>query len=163
MDEIKHWRNFEIVSRLKDNPDVKLPERSTVGSAGYDFFAYEDIDIPISVNEDGSYSKPTLIKTGIKAYMLKSEFLMLCNRSSNPGKKGLILANGIGVVDSSYYNNFDNEGEIGFLFYNVGNATVHIKKHEKIGQGIFVNFFIIEGDNYDLGAERTGGFGSTGK
>jgi len=47
--------------------------------------------------------KPTLVKTGIKAYMQDNEYLMLVNRSSNPGKKGLILANSIGIVDKDYY------------------------------------------------------------
>mgnify|MGYP006336393487 CR=1 FL=1 len=43
----------------------------------------------------------------------KTETLLLFNRSSNPKKKGLIILNGVGVVDADYYNNPDNEGEIG--------------------------------------------------
>ena len=150
-------RDFEVVSRCGDMY-VKLPERSTIGSAGYDFFAIEDIDIEPSI-VNGNYKKPTLVKTGVKARMQNNEVLLLCNRSSNPGKKNLILANSIGVVDSSYYNNFD----IGFLFYNIGSEVTHISKGDKLGQGIFMQFLIVDGDDYNYGVERTGGFGSTGK
>lgn len=48
--------------------------------------------------------------------MPDDEYLMLCNRSSNPKKKGLILANSIGIVDSDYYENPDNDGHIMFAF-----------------------------------------------
>ncbi len=56
--------------------------------------------------------KPQLVPTGVKAYMQPDEMLVLANRSSNPLKRGLILPNGIGIVDADYYNNDDNEGEI---------------------------------------------------
>ena len=62
---------------------------------------------------------PTLIPTGIKAYMLDDEVLYLYNRSSNPKKKGLILANSVGVIDKDYYGNPDNDGHIMFAFYNI--------------------------------------------
>lgn len=150
-------RKFEVVSRCKDM-NVKLPERSTVGSAGYDFFAIEDITIePLSLH------KPVLIKTGIKASMEEDEVLLLFNRSSNPIKKGLVLANSVGVIDKSFYNNKDNEGEIGFLFYNVSDTPITINKNDKLGQGIFTKFLITDSDDYKAGNERTGGFGSTGK
>ena len=55
---------------------------------------------------------PTLVKTGIKAYMQDDEVLMLYNRSSNPKKNGLILSNSVGVVDKDYYGNQDNDGHI---------------------------------------------------
>ena len=51
--------------------------------------------------------------------MGEDEVLILANRSSNPGKKGLILANSIGVIDSDYYGNPDNDGHIMFAFYNI--------------------------------------------
>ena len=60
-----------------------------------------------------------MIPTGIKAQFPEDEMLLLFNRSSNPKKKGLIILNGVGVVDSDYYNNTDNEGEMAFVFYNM--------------------------------------------
>lgn len=139
---------FEKVSRVND---VKLPERATQGSAGYDFFAPEDIILPAK--------QLTRVKTGVKCVLRPYMFLMLSNRSSNPSKKGLFLANGIGVVDADYYNNPDNEGEIAFEFYNMRDEDVIIKKDEKIGQGIISTYNKVRDDN--VTAVRDGGFGST--
>ena len=69
------------------------------------------------------------------------------------------MANSVGVVDSDYYNNADNEGHIMFAFYNFFPIDVTIKKGERIGQGVFKKFLKADGDNAD--AIRIGGFGST--
>ena len=109
-------RGFEIVKGY-ENKNIKLPIRKTANSAGYDTEAAEDVIIPPF--EPGI--KPTLIKTGIKGYCKKNEWIMVANRSSNPGKKHLVLANGIGIVDSDYYNNEDNDGHIMFAYFNMSN------------------------------------------
>ena len=147
-------RGFEIVKGF-ENKKINMPVRKTKCSAGYDVEAVEDCVVPVF--KQGI--KPTLIKTGIKAYMEEDEYLMLCNRSSNPAKKGLILANSIGVVDSDYYNNPDNDGHIMFAFYNFSEEETIIKKGDVIGQAIFQKFVVIDGDI--SGGERIGGFGST--
>ena len=105
--------------------------------------------------------KPTLVKTGIKAYMEDDEMLLLYNRSSNPGKKGLILANSVGVIDKDYYGNPDNDGHIMFAFFNVKEEDIEIKKGDVVGQAIFQKFMITDDDMAD--GERVGGFGSTNK
>ena len=107
-------RGFEVAKGWEDK-DINLPVRKTKYAAGYDFEAAEDTIIPSFKRGD----KPTLIKTGIKAYMQDDEVLILANRSSNPGKKGLILANSVGIVDKDYYGNPDNDGHIMFAFYNI--------------------------------------------
>lgn len=150
-------RKFEKVKRVSD-VDFELPKRSTEFSAGYDFYNIEDCKILPSKDVK---NMPTLIRTGVKAYMLKDEFLMVCNRSSNPAKKNLVIPNGIGIIDSDYADNEDNEGEIGFLFYNISDEVVEIKKGDKLGQGIFVKFATTDDD--DASGKREGGFGSTGK
>lgn len=169
-------RGFEVVKRFEDRGGMILPKRSTVNAAGYDFFANEDIVIPSllpdfiklgfsSIIQRYSLElgkvEPFLVKTGIKAYMKDDEVLVLANRSSNPKKLGLILSNGIGVVDSDYYSNEDNDGEIAFAFYNIFPTSIKIIKGDKIGQGIFMNFFKADGDS--VSDIRRGGFGSTGK
>ncbi len=149
-------RGFEIAKGFEDK-QINLPVRKTTYSAGYDIEAAEDTVIP-------SFKKgmaPTLIKTGIKAYMQDDEFLALYNRSSNPKKKGLILANSVGIIDKDYYENPDNDGHIMFAFYNIKEEDVVIKKGEAIGQGIFQKFFAIDNDSAE--GERVGGFGSTSK
>lgn len=149
-------RGFEIAKGF-ENSNINLPVRSTKNSAGYDVEAAEDCIIPAF--KPGQ--KPTLVKTGIKAYMKSDEVLILANRSSNPGKKGLILANSIGVVDSDYYGNPDNDGHIMYAFFNFKAEDVEIKKGDRIGQAIFQKYLVTDDDIAQ--GERTGGFGSTNK
>ena len=149
-------RGFEVAKGF-ENEGINLPKRKTKYSAGYDIEAAEDVVIP-------SFKKgmnPTLVKTGIKAYMQDDEALMLYNRSSNPKKKGLILANSVGVVDKDYYENPDNDGHIMFAFFNFSDSDVVVKKGEAIGQGVFSKYLIVDDDISE--GERTGGFGSTDK
>lgn len=142
-------RKFELITNEKG----KLPQRSTANSGGYDFFAHRDVICKAH--------EITLIPTGIKAKFPNDEVLLLFNRSSNPKKKGLIIPNGVGVIDADYYNNPDNEGEIGALFYNMLDEDIVIVEGEKMMQGIFVKYSITEDD--DAKGERQGGFGSTGR
>ena len=149
-------RGFEVAKGF-ENMDIHLPVRKTRCSAGYDIEAAEDTIIPAF--KPGM--KPALVKTGLKAYMMEDEMLCLYNRSSNPGKKGLILANSVGIVDSDYYGNPDNDGHIMFAFINVKGEDVEIKKGDAIGQAIFEKFLIADDDKAE--GQRMGGFGSTSK
>ena len=149
-------RGFEVAKGFEDK-EINLPIRKTKFSAGYDIEAAENITIP-------SFKKgmaPTLVKTGLKAYMQDDEVLLLYNRSSNPKKKGLILANSVGVVDKDYYGNEDNDGHIMFAFYNIKEEDIEIKKGECIGQAIFEKYLITDDDKAD--GIRMSGFGSTGR
>ena len=149
-------RGFEVAKGFEDK-EINLPVRKTKYSAGYDIEAAEDTIVP-------SFKKgmnPTLIKTGLKAYMQDDEVLYLYNRSSNPKKKGLILSNSVGVVDKDYYGNPDNDGHIMFAFYNIKDEDIEIKKGEAIGQAIFQKYLITDNDSAE--GIREGGFGSTNK
>ena len=149
-------RGFEIAKGF-ENQDIHLPIRKTKCSAGYDVEAAEDVTIPAF--KPGV--KPTLVKTGLKAYCPEDEYYMLVNRSSNPGKKGLILANSIGIIDSDYYGNESNDGHFMFAYYNFFEHDVQVKKGDVIGQVIFSKYFKVGNDNAE--GIRTGGFGSTNK
>jgi dUTP pyrophosphatase len=149
-------RGFEVAKGF-ENEGITIPVRKTKYSAGYDIAAAEDCIIPTFKKG----AKPTLIKTGLKAYMQDDEVLILANRSSNPGKKGLILANSIGVIDKDYYGNVDNDGHIMFAFYNIKEEDIEIKKGDIIGQAIFQKYLVTDDDNAN--GERVGGFGSTNK
>ena len=149
-------RGFEVAKGFEDK-GINLPVRKTKYSAGYDIEAAEDVVIP-------SFKKgmnPTLVKTGLKAYMQDDEVMLLYNRSSNPKKKGLIMANSVGVIDKDYYGNPDNDGHFMFTFYNIKEEDVEIKKGEAIGQAIFQKYLMTDDDNAE--GERVGGFGSTRK
>ena len=149
-------RGFEVAKGFEDW-NINLPERKTKYSAGYDVEAAEDTIVPAF--KPGI--APTLVRTGIKAYMQDDEFLALYNRSSNPKKKGLILANSVGIIDKDYYENPDNDGHIMYAFFNFKAEDVEIKKGERIGQAIFQKYLVT--DNDIAQGERTGGFGSTNK
>lgn len=176
-------RGFEIVSAF-ENQGVKLPERQTKHAAGYDFFAREDFVLksiwrydfirlfrliknehPLTEQDFTRATKilkPLLVPTGVKAYMQPNEVLILANRSSNPLKRGLVIPNGIGVIDADYYNNTTNEGEIFIQMLNFSPRDVVIEQGERIGQGIFMPYLLADGDTGNANA-RTAGFGSTGK
>ena len=143
-------RGFEVVKGYEDK-NINLPVRKTKFAAGYDIEAAEDIVIP-------SFKKgmaPTLIPTGIKAYMEDDEVLYLYNRSSNPKKKGLILANSVGVIDKDYYNSPKNEGHIFIKLYNEGTEDYVVHKNDKIVQGLFIKFLIVDNEE-EIENERDG-------
>lgn len=151
---MERLRGFEIAKGFEEK-QINLPVRKTKYSAGYDIEAAEDVVIP-------SFEKgmnPTLVKTGLKAYMQDDEVMLLYNRSSNPKKKGLIMANSVGVIDKDYYGNPDNDGHFMFAFYNVKGEDITIKKGEAIGQAIFQKYLTTDDDKSE--GERIGGFGST--
>ena len=149
-------RGFEIAKGFEDK-GINLPIRKTKHAAGYDIEAAEDCVIPpFKLGQ-----KPTLVKTGLKAYCPPDEFFLLCNRSSGPAKKGLVMANSVGIVDCDYYGNEDNDGHFMFAFYNFFDHDVEIKKGDAIGQLIFMKYLTADNDNAH--GERKGGFGSTGR
>ena len=148
-------RGFELAKGFEDK-NINLPVRKTKYSAGYDVEAAEDVVIP--PYKPGI--KPTLIPTGLKAYCMEDEWIMLVNRSSGP-KKGVILPNSIGVVDHDYYNNIDNDGHFYFQFWNFKDEDLVIHKGDVIGQAIFQKYLLADDDGAE--GERVGGFGSTDK
>ena len=146
-------RGFEIAKGWEDK-DIHLPIRKTKNAAAYDIEAAEDIVI----FKPGI--KPTLIPTGLKAYCQDDEWIMLANRSSGP-KKGLVMANSIGVIDADYYNNETNDGHFYFQYFNFLDKDIEIKKGDVIGQVIFMKYLKVDDDTAQ--GIRTGGFGSTDK
>lgn len=97
---------------------------------------------------------PIVIHTGIKAYMGEDEVLCLYNRNSGPKNIGIILANGVEVVDGTYYCNEVNDGEVVFAYYNFFPFTIKIKKGAKIGQGIFQKILRADNDNLEPSNEE---------
>jgi len=146
-------RGFEVAKGWEDK-NIHIPVRKTAHSAGYDVEAAEDIIIPKFVPG----IKPTLIPTGLKAYCQADECYLLLNRSSGP-KKGFLMANGIGLIDSDYYGNSDNDGHFYFSYFNCGDHDIKIKKGDVIGQVVFTKYLLC--DNDCASGIRKGGFGST--
>lgn len=121
-----------------------MPMRSTEHSAGYDFFSNEDCVIPPH--------KHILVHSGISVELECDEVMLLIARSSLH-KKGLMLINGVGVIDADY------RGEIMMPLYNITDEPVIIEQGDKLTQGVIVTYRTF-GDIVDC--QRDGGFGSTG-
>lgn len=141
---------------IGDNIDLYngycLPKRGTKNSAGYDFFALYDYTL-----KPGEIMK---IPTGIKVNMNEEEVLFLIDRSSMGFKYNVRMCNQVGVIDSDYYNNSDNEGHIWIKIQNEGEKEYSVKKGDAMIQGIFIKYLTV--DNEDkINNERIGGIGST--
>ena len=145
-------RYFEVVKDefRKNEGEIKLPTRASEYSAGYDF--YSPVDVIIQPNES------VMIWTDVKAHMYYDNVLMLYVRSSM-GKHPVVVANGTGIVDSDYYGNENNDGNIGFRLLNLGLTPYEIKIGDRIGQGVFLKYGTVKEDKTTT--KRTGGFGSS--
>lgn len=153
---MKKIRGFEIAKGF-ENKGINLPERKTKCSAAYDIEAAEDVVVP-SFKKG---MKPTLVATGLKAYMQEDEVLYLMAKSSGFPKKGIVLSNCIGVIDGDYYENESNDGHIMFSLINLKEKDLVIKKGDSIGQAMFTKYLVVDEDNAT--GVRKGGFGSTSK
>ena len=101
------------------------------------------------------------IPTGYKATFESDEMLMMVVRSSMGFKYNVRLTNQVGIIESDYYNNRDNEGHMWVCLQNHGDKEYIINKGDAYAQGIFVKFLTTDDDN--VKTLRTGGIGSTNK
>lgn len=151
-DDLVAWAESEWM-KLDAEQIVIAPTYMTDKAVGADCFASEDISIrPGAV---------VIVPTGIKAkFDGENQGLFPFIRSSLPKKKNLMLANGVGVIESDYHGNPDNDGNIGFMFYNFGENTVTIRKFERIGQLVLTP--ILRFENAGRAGMERGASGSTG-
>ena len=144
----------DISSDLELYNSYNLPKRSTKGSAGYDFESIMDFTL-----KPGEIKK---IPLGIKASMNSDEVLFLIVRSSMGFKYNVRMCNQVGVIDSDYYGNLDNEGHIFIKLENHGDKDYVVKKGDKIIQGIFMKYLTVD-EEEKINNARTSGIGSTDK
>jgi len=136
----------------KTSSDIALPQYHTQESAGFDIAASADVTVAA-----GTVVK---IPTGLVIEAPKGHFLLIAARSSLPLKKGLAMANGIGVVDPDYAGPND---EVHIIVHNFTNSAVEVKKGERLAQGIFLPVEQAEWEEVDqLRDSDRGGIGSTG-
>ena len=146
-------RHFEVVSDKyrKNNVDIKLPTRATKNSIGYEFYS------PIAVDIEPMHSQ--MIWTDVKA-IFNSDEALLINVRSSMGKQPVMISNTQGWIESDYANNPDNDGNIGFRLFNLGDTIYTVRVGDRIGQGMFIKYLTTDDDNAT--STRNGGFGSTG-
>lgn len=149
-------KNFPQVNDVKSVYDsIKLPQRATAGSAGYDFYA------PVELNLKKGES--LLIPTGIRSKINNGWVLKIYPRSGLGFKHRVQLDNTVGIIDADYYNS-SNEGHIMIKLSCDAHDDGHcvaVNAGDGFAQGIFVQFGITFDD--DASGVRDGGFGSTTK
>lgn len=125
---------------------IKLPQRATKGSAGYDIFLPRALTCPAK--------SVVVIDTGVKVKIPKDFVMNIYPRSSIGIKKQLMLANTVGVIDSDFHET------IKLAVYNYGNETVTLNANERIAQAV-TTLYITDGKK--VHTTRDGGIGSTGR
>lgn len=146
-------RYFEVVSdkHRKNVGEITLPTRATKSSIAYDFYC------PINITIKPMQS--VMIWTDVKVHFNADEALLINVRSSM-GKPPVMIANTQGWIESDYYSNSDNDGNIGIRLFNLGTEPYIIKRGDRIAQGMFIKYLTADNGNTDV--QRTGGFGSSG-
>lgn len=149
----QYIKDFKNLTQYHEyNTNIKIPQRATSKSAGYDF--YSPISFRLHQNEE------IKIPTGIKAYMQDSEKLDIRVRSSMGFKYNIRLKNQLGLIDADYYNNPNNEGHIWIALKNEGDQIWEVKEGDAIAQGTFSTYLTTDNDK-PIKEERIGGIGST--
>ena len=132
---------------------VPLPVYQTPGAAGFDLAASADVLIA-----PGTIA---LVPTGLVIEVPPGHFLGIFARSSTPLKKGLMVANGVGVIDQDYCGPAD---EVKIQVLNFTAAPVQVTRGDRIAQGLFMPVVRAEWQESagDLRDGSRGGFGATG-
>ena len=132
---------------------IKLPERGTPQSAGYDFYLPMDVSL-----KPGEAKK---IPTGIKAYMKDDEVLQIYPRSGLGFVYHLRVSNTVGIIDADYADNAKNEGHIFIKIRNEGEKVLELEAGSRFAQGIFTKYLTVKNDS-TINDSREGGLSSTG-
>lgn len=139
---------------LENNTEKQVPFYATKGSAGMDLKACLDESIVLKPLERA------LVPTGIAISLPSPQYgAFIFARSGLASKKGITLANCVGVVDSDY------TGEIKVSLVNLSNEEYTINDGERIAQLVIIEvckaeFSVV--DKLDETDRGSGGFGSTG-
>ena len=134
------------------SPAIGLPEPATGGAAGFDLAAAADIEIPPR--------SIRLVGTGLVIAVPDGHFLGIFARSSTPLKRGLMVANGVGIIDSDYCG---PEDEIKIQVLNITDAPVKVARGDRLAQGIVLPSPRVEWEEVEeMSVPTRGGFGSTG-
>ena len=134
------------------HPGVSLPEPATGAAAGFDLAASADMEVPPH--------SIRLVGTGLVIGVPEGHFLGIFARSSTPLKRGLMVANGVGVIDADYCGPAD---EIKIQVLNITDAPVKVARGDRLAQGIVLPCPRVEWHEIqDVSQPSRGGFGSTG-
>lgn len=136
----------------RTDPTIELPRYATDGAAGFDLAAAADIDVP-----------PRgigLVPTGLVIEVPPGWFLAIIARSSTPLRRGLIIPNAVGIVDSDYCGPSD---EVKIQVWNIADRPVRVRRGDRLAQGLVLPAPRVAWEEIPVpGRPSRGGFGSTG-
>ncbi len=137
----------------RNHPLAQIPEYKTSGAVAFDIAIIEDSTI--------APRQKTKIRTGLVINVPNDHALLVVSRSSNPFKKGIDLANSIGIIDSDFCGPDD---ELILLIQNITDDAVELKSGDRVAQGLFVP---ISRPNFEevsqMQNKNRGGLGTTGR
>ena len=134
------------------DPTLPLPRHETAGSVGLDLLCRERVTVPAG--------EIRLVPANLIVAVPPGYMLMVVSRSSLPLKKGLMVSNGVGIIDQDYRG---PEDEIYVQVYNFTDRTVEVERAERLAQGIFVRVDRVDWvEVEEVEGRSRGGFGSTG-
>jgi dUTP pyrophosphatase len=131
---------------------VPWPSYQTIGAAGFDLAASADLTV-----QPGEVA---LVPTGLVIAVPAGHFLAVFARSSTPLKRGLMVANGVGVVDADYCGPAD---EIKIEVYNFTAAPVEVRRGDRLAQGVIIPCVRAAWTETGPSGPNRGGFGGTGR
>ena len=134
------------------HPDAQLPRYETAGAAGFDLTAVSTVTV--------DPGRVALIPTGLVVKVPSGTFLGIFARSSTPLKRGLMVANGVGIVDSDYCGATD---EVKIAVVNFTADPVTVRPGDRIAQGLFLAVPRVDGVEGEAASDSRGGFGSSGR
>src|SRR5205807_2787215 len=140
-----------LVNIKRIDTDLPLPIYATAGSVGFDLLCREDTEIEPRTIE--------LVPCNVIVRIPDGYMLLLSLRSSTPRRKGLLIPNGVGIIDQDYCGEGD---ELKVQVFNFREEAVMVTRGERIAQGIFLPVTRVRWDEVDEMGQGRGGFGSTG-
>jgi len=145
-----HTQRMQVTIKRRDT-NLPLPTYTTAGSVGFDLLCREDTEIAPRTVE--------LIPSNVIVRIPEGYMLMLTLRSSTPLRKGLLIPNGVGIIDQDYCGEGD---ELRIQVFNFREEAVTVNRGERIAQGIFIPVIRVSWDEVNEMGQGRGGFGSTG-
>lgn len=154
---------YEVKKPVHETVETKVPVRADDNSAGLDFHSKENIILKGNKVVDNQVIYDShKFDTDVKVKLPDDKMMEVHARSSVGTKHHVIIKNGTGIIDPSYFESKQSDGNIGVTLVNMSHEDYEVNIGDRIAQGVVVKFYKGE-DEESTGKVRVGGHGSSGK